>query len=536
MPKTLHAMNSSIAALERIGPTPFRVLCMSLSLVICGKGQAAGIEFERYELATGVAEQQTVLTGFLLGGNVADLAVVNAGRNRTRWLHVYSLSDAGWKETTSTLLRSQVQLVDLANVGDDQCLITYDSGSLACFDPESGVTRTLATARLGVQPSQDGGIPHVDVTRDFNGDSRDDLVVPGVSGFSVLIQDGDGTFADPIALGPAAVSNSSFGGDGYRYDPWSLSRIHEIDYNGDGRPDLVFWDEDHFVVHLQQVDGRFSSTTETFTTSVAFDSDDPAALAAPMQVRGRQADGLVAGAMSGRVLHSLQDMNGDGVADLVVFSLKGGDSDLFGQTSELWDMSFGLHVHFGIQAAGELEFSKEPGAELLAEGIPFEIGIHDFDGDGQKDVMVTKVKPGVFKSIGMLIGAFFTQSVSFDMDFYRMENGTYPEKRNRRLKLRTASMGESGENAALFPPVLIGDVNGDGRSDVLMGWGREELRIYAGVQGSGLFEQRPQKIKVEVPPEEFAWLTDLNGDGKDDVVLHHRSTDGPNRVTLLIAR
>ena len=84
--------------------------------------------------------------------------------------------------------------------------------------------------------------------------------------------------------------------------------------------------------------------------------------------------------------------------------------------------------------------------------------------------------------------------------------------------------------------MLIGDFNGDGRSDLLMGWGRDELRVYAGVEGSGLFERRPQKIRVDVPGEEFAWLTDLNGDGKDDVVMHHLSADGPNRVTLLIAR
>ena len=312
-----------------------------------------------------------------------------------------------------------------------------------------------------------------------------------------------------------------------------------MDYNGDRRTDLVFWNKDHFVVHLQREDGRISSTTETFTTKVVFDSDGFASLAAPMQVRRRRTDDIVAGAMTGRVLHSLQDMNGDGVADLVVFSLTGGDSDWFGQTSELWNMRFGLHVHFGARAKGgtpSLEFSKVPSAEVLAEGIPFGIEIHDFDGDGQRDVMITKIKPGIFKSIGMLIGAVLTKSVSFDMDFYRMEDGAYPEKRDRRLKLRTAAMGASGEQAALFPPVLVGDFNGDERSDLLMGWGRDELRIYVGVEGSRLFERRPEKIAVDVPGEDYVWLSDLNKDGKDDVVMHHRSADELNRVTLLIAR
>ena len=188
------------------------------------------------------------------------------------------------------------------------------------------------------------------------------------------------------------------------------------------------------------------------------------------------------------------------------------------------------------RASGGLEFPIEPVAEIFAEGIPFGIEIHDFDGDGQKDVMVTKIKPGIFKSIGMLIGAVLTKSVSLDMDFYRMEDGAYPEKQDRRLKLRTASMGDSGEQAALFPPVLVGDFNGDGRSDLLMGWGRDELRIYVGVEGSRLFERRPEKIAVDVPGEDYVWLCDLNKDGKDDIIMHHRSADEPNRVTLLIAR
>ena len=433
-----------ITTLQRSGRSPIYALGLSFVLLICAEGATAEIDFERHEIDADIAEYQTVLTGNLLGSNHADLAVVSVGRGRARWVHVYSLSEGGWTEATSAPLRSRVLFVDVANVGGNECLLLYETGNLGCFDPESGAVRALATARLGVQPSRYGEIPDVDVSRDINGDSLDDLVVPDIRGFSIMTQVGDGTFAEPVAVDSAAISNTSFAGDGYRYDPWRLSGIHEVDYNGDGRTDLVFWNKDHFVVHLQQEDGRISSAAETFTTEVAFDSDDPAALAAPMQVRGRRADSLVEGKMSGRVLDSLQDMNGDGIADLVVFSLKGGDSNRFGQTSEFWNMRFGLHMHLGARASGGLEFPIEPVAEIFTEGIPFGIEIHDFDGDGQKDVMVTKIKPGIFKSIGMLIGAVLTKSVSLDMDFYRMEDGAYPEKQDRRLKLRTASMGDSG--------------------------------------------------------------------------------------------
>ena len=51
-------------------------------------------------------------------------------------------------------------------------------------------------------PPRRGEIPHVDLTRDVNDDDRDDLVVPDVDGFWVFIQMSDGTFADPVKIGP----------------------------------------------------------------------------------------------------------------------------------------------------------------------------------------------------------------------------------------------------------------------------------------------------------------------------------------------
>ena len=86
-----------------------------------------------------------------------------------------------------------------------------------------------------------------------------------------------------------------------------------MDYNRDGRTDLVFWNEDHFEVHYQDERGLFFPEAETFTTDVAFDSDDLASLAAPHGIRRRRFDHNPTGALTGRVLHSLTDLNGDGV-------------------------------------------------------------------------------------------------------------------------------------------------------------------------------------------------------------------------------
>ena len=80
---------------------------------------------------------------------------------------------------------SAVSFVDVANIGGRDRLIAYESGHLSWFDPESATERALVAATVNFNPPRRDEIPHVDVTRDVNGDGRDNLVVPDVDGFSV---------------------------------------------------------------------------------------------------------------------------------------------------------------------------------------------------------------------------------------------------------------------------------------------------------------------------------------------------------------
>ena len=494
---------------------------------------AAEFTFEQYEVVTGLAKRQTVLTGFLFGGAIAELAVVNIDEKDDRRLQIYGFDGGTWVPRLDATLRPEVLFVDVANIGGHDRLVTYQRGRLNWFDPDSATERALVAVTCNFDPPRSSEIPHVDVTRDVNGDERDDLVVPDVDGFWVFIQMSDGAFADPVKLGPSAGVGMTIGADGYRYNPWDQGRVHEMDYNRDGRSDLVFWNEDHFEVHHQDEHGLFAPAAKTFTTDVAFDSSDPATLAAPQGVRRRRIDDRLPGDAMGRVLHSLTDMNGDGVADLVVFSL---------EIRSMWSVHSTYEVHSGAP-------TPDGGTAIQSDGLPFGIGQYDFDHDGQIDMMYTTMKFGIFKTIGMIGRGLLTRSVSMHLEFYRMEGGLYPDKPNATRKIKGHAPGVSGEKGIFHPSVLIGDVNGDSRSDLLVQKGRKELRVFLGVPGPDLFARRPQKVVVAMPNEEYTWLVDLNKDGKQDILMHHpftlRDAHGarrlppgtePHRVTVLIAR
>ena len=64
-----------------------------------------------------------------------------------------------------------------------------------------------------------------------------------------------------------------------------------------------------------------------------------------------------------------------------------------------------------------------------------------------------------------------------------------------------------------------------------------ELRLHFGVSGRELLSRDSERIAVTLPRDERnAWLVDLDRDGKDDIVVHHPSDEGPHRVVVLRAR
>ena len=430
-------------------------------------------------------------------------------------------------------------------------MLTYEPGRLGVLDLETGASRPLVAVTASFEPPRGGPIPHADITRDVNGDGRDDLVVPGADGFRVFVQEGDGAFADPVTVGLPADLAGIYGADGYRYDPWSESRIHAVDLDGDSRPDLTFWNGDRFEVHRQDARGRFSSDPEVVASDVQFDSDDPSWLAT--------------GDMRGRVLDALADVDGDGIADLVIRSL---------QERRVGARDSAVEVHFGIRRpSGGIGFGTSPDAVIRTEGIQLGVERHDIDGDGQLDTLVTDhrgaARPGDPASEIRRLHGRRDPLASRVLPpgrppLSRCAGRHAPHQPAVPRRAPRTGMGAPGPGAAggtherrlteathrraFNTPVLVGDVTGDGRADLLIGRDRGEppgprrhaddsLHVFAGEPGPDLFSREPRELVLPLPEDgEHIWLADLDRDGRQGIVMHHVSTTEPHRVTVLLAR
>jgi hypothetical protein len=135
-----------------------------------------------------------------------------------------------------------------------------------------------------------------------------------------------------------------------------------------------------------------------------------------------------------------------------------------------------------------------------------------------------------------MMRALIGNSVPISLEFYRGENGTYPDEPTTIRRIRRFDPLD-GLGNVFFPAILLADVNGDGRSDLLIGYSPEELQVFLGVPGPDLLARQPIRVRVALPYDEGnIRLADLNKDHKPDLLVHHVSMTEPHRLTMLIAR
>ena len=504
--------------------------------------QAAPFTFKQHEVITGTTKHQTVLTGFFLGSAIAELAVVHIDEKNARRLRIYAFSENTWVPKFETTLRQEVLFVDMATIGGHDRLITYEPGRLNWFDPDSAAELALMEIKTNYNALNANEIPHVDITRDLNRDGLDDIIVPDIDGFWIATQLNNGSFSEPVKLGPPEPFLDKSALDetlNYREVGinaltifWYLSRFHQMDFDRDGHIDLVFWNVDHFDVYRQDVQGMFSTVPETFTINVPFDTDGAYSIA--FGFSGENMFALISGFRENtkrRILHAFRDMNGDGVADMIIHTLKGRS---LGKQHSLYE------VHFGAPIPNGTVFEQNANATIQPQGtagglLPWGYSsqwLQDFDADGDIDILFRDVNT----TVGGMARAMLGNSIAIDIALYHMENGTYPKKPTVRRKIRP-NFDLFEKKRVFFPAVLLGDVNGDKRPDLLTGKDWQEMHIFLGVPGPELLAREPQKVAVAMPEDERnIRLVDLNKDNKQDILIYHPSDSETHRVIILISK
>ena len=349
---------------------------------------------------------------------------------------------------------SWVTVADVNGDGKPDLAVVNQSGTVAVLlGNGDGTFQTAVTYGTG------GWEPFSMTVADVNGDGKPDLLVANqcfsnecatnTGAVSVLLGNGDGTFQSAVTYGSGGIrsfsvavadvnrdgkpdllvtnvcassnncNNGTVGvllgnGDGtfqtaVAYDSggyWTL-RVAVADVNGDGKPDVLVANQcaDSTCAKDGTVGVLLGNGDGTFQTAVAYDSGGSYAWSV-----------------------AVADANGDGRPDVLVANYEG---DTVGVLLGNGDGTFQTAVTYGTGGV-----------------LPYSVAVADVNGDGRPDVLVANTCAdktcATYGSVGVLLNQTAGVSTTF---------------------APVVTYGSSGYAAN---SVAVGDVNGDGKPDLVV--------------------------------------------------------------------
>lgn len=344
------------------------------------------------------------------------------------------------------------------------------------------------------------------------GSGLTDFLIPDFDVTHLYRQQADGRFEHyPLAV-PARVQTWN----NNRAD-YTGRRHYVLDVNQDGLPDLLFIQQGRFDVFLQATDGSFSFSP--------INPDWPIALSTEQEADQRSDAGRSYSGQQVHTLEAINDLDGDGLPDIVI---------RVEQIADALERSSRFEVHFGQLAEKGLRFSATPDTQIVLDSVPTDVVIADFNGDGRLDFYIPTTKIGV----GTIVRVLLRGSANLDVDFYLLSaQRRYGAKADFRQQ---AKIDVSISNLRFDMPLFeLIDLNGDGRKALVLGESGRELRFY-GPDNTRLFSRNSERVTLPLPRDASrVKVLDLNGDGKQDLVLPFDSLDiegQRNQLILLYSR
>ncbi|MGQ0613498.1 MAG: FG-GAP repeat domain-containing protein [Planctomycetaceae bacterium] len=377
--------------------------------------------------------------------------------------------------------------------GEERLLVRTHTGIYA-LGPGFPARRTELPAGPGLPPAP-ANLLWRSLGYDLDGDGRRDFIDVSTLGYTL-------TYAaapDPVRLPPALRASAECLGrlpSERHVARVALAQWASGRFDGDAFPDLALLAGPGLLLYPGNEAGRA-------------DASRVRQIELPEATRGDLA---------------FHDFNGDGWTDALAVDRKAGTAYVI-LADPLAGLAKGVRIPFAVRGT-----MRAPVVE-------------DLDGDGRLDLALPYFpNPSVQDAVRWFVRGEVVIYVPIFLN--RGGSGCFSRVADRQVEvpIRLRVSSDAGGRISVGGLVVVeyaGDLDGDGRKDLLVTEAPGSLAVHRGVPES-VFEQEPSQRLAVPDASSFEGVTtaaaDLNGDGRSDIILHYRGAGRrPDRVLLLMS-